>query len=497
MHPNVPRGAGSQFARPHHPSAAPSRRTRPNSRARRGDPEQLKSEPWDLFLLVAAGLLLVGQARIHVFIPGAAALRPALLLGGLGLVLWVLQGDRIRSLKSLDTPLMKAGAFLAMWALVGIPFALWQGGAFSYFVGSFASTFTVFLLVAASIRSLEDVRRLMGVMALGTALYAFMAPSNPMSRAFGTGGYDPNDSAMFLASGIPILVFFALFGRKTWIRIASGVGTLLPIYAIIDTQSRGGFIALVAVLAFMILMLKGVRPALRATVVAVVVLASIPVATTDYWERMETIQELDDGYGETGIGGRRNIWARAMEYTMAHPVTGVGIDNFTVAEGRHPDIVQRIAAGRGAKYSVAHSVWFSTIAELGIPGFIGFVAMFFISLRELRKLQVRREATLPPKRATEVRVMAGVLIASLIGLMTAGSFLSNQYSVMVWGVLAIVAGLLKVSASAHRTHSPDSVWYPSRSGRAPAGVVMDRKPPPGLPGRTSGPAPHTARGLRG
>ena len=493
MHPNVPRGLGSHFALPRHPSSAPNRRTHPNSKFRRRDLRQLKSEPWDLFLLVAAGLLLVGQARIHVFIPGAAALRPALLLGALGLIVWIFQKNRIRSLKSLDTPLARAAGFVVLWALVGIPFALWQGGAFSYFVGSLVNTFAIFLLVAASIRSVQDVRRLIGVMALGTALYAFMAPSNPISRAFGAGGYDPNDSAMFLASGIPTLVFFALFGRRTWVRVASGLGALLPIYAIIDTQSRGGFIALVAVLAFMVFMMKGVRPALRAVVVTVIVLASIPVATTDYWERMETIQDLDDGYGETGIGGRRNIWGRAMEYTMANPVTGVGIDNFTVAEGRHPDIAGRVAEGQGAKYSVAHSMWFHTLAELGVPGFIAFVAMFLISLRELRKLQVRRGAPLPPNKTREVRVMAGVLIASLIGLIAAGSFLSNQYSVMVWGVLGVVAGLLKVSTSAHRAHSPDRGGYPWRSRIAPPGDVRGRKPPPGPQRRTKGHAPHTAR----
>jgi hypothetical protein len=46
--------------------------------------------------------------------------------------------------------------------------------------------------------------------------------------------------------------------------------------------------------------------------------------------------------------------------------------------------------------------------------------------------------------------MAGVLMASLIGLMAAGSFLSNQYLVMVWGTLGIIAGLLKVASGRAR-----------------------------------------------
>ena len=476
MHPNVPNHAKGLVSRGLHSSnssrAAP-RSAGPQTTSRPGKPYHTKAEPWDLFLFVVAGLLLVAQARLHVFVPGASALRPGLVLIIAGLGLWFANRSGMRAPRRLKSPMMKAAYFLAIWAAVGIPFALWQGGAASYLLGTFAPSFLIFLLVVAAVRHFEDVRQLMGVFAFGTAAFALLAPlrGRLFSRGFGAGGYDPNDSAMFLVSGLPILVYFALVGRRTWVRIASGLGAFLSIYAIIDTQSRGGFIAIVAVLAFMVFLMKGVRPALRAVVVAVIVLASIPVATTDYWERMETIQELDDGYGQTGVGGRRNIWARAMEYTMANPVTGVGINNFTVAEGRHPDIAERIAAGRGAKYSVAHSIWFHTIAELGIPGFIAFVAMFFISLRELRRLQVRNRPSPPGMRETEIKGMAGVLMASLIGLMAGGSFLSNQYSVMIWAVMGIIAALLKVSSSAHRTQSPDRGQYTGRSVMASPGNV--------------------------
>ena len=455
MHPNVPRpphpgsppGPGYPVAEVRNPGARPNGMNGSASPAGRKSPSDPK--PWDLFLIVAAALLLVAQARTHVFIPGASALRPGLLLCVLGLGLWAIQKQKIRLPKRLDSPVMKAALFIPVWALVGAPFALWQGGAARYVLQNLAPTIVTLLLVAAAIRNLEDVRRMVGVFALGTALYAIMAPQNPIGRAFRAGGYDANDSAMFLVSGIPPLVFFTLFGRKLWVRGAAGFGTLLALYAVVDSWSRGGFIALVAVLGFMVVMLQGVKPILRATVVAVVIAASIPVASSDYWDRMQTIQELDDGYGQ-GIGGRRNIWSRAMEYTWANPITGVGINNFSVAEGRHPDIQSRIQAGLGTKYSVAHSQWFQTLAELGIPGFIAFSALFVLSLRELRKIQLKSRRSSPLMRPREVRVMAGILMASLIGLMVAGSFLSNAYSAMIWGPLGIITGFLKVMDASPR-----------------------------------------------
>ena len=472
MHPNVPRpphpgrpGPGYPIADVQNPVARPNGMNGPALAAGSKSPSDPK--PWDLFLLVAAALLLVAQARTHVFIPGASALRPALLLCVLGLGLWAIQRQKIRLPTKLNSPLMKAAWFIPIWALVGVPFAMWQGGATRYILESLAPTFVVFLIVAASIRNLEDVRRLLGTFALGTALYALMAPQNPIGRAFRAGGYDANDSAMFLVSGIPPLVFFTLFGRKLWVRGAAGFGTLLALYALVDSSSRGGFIAIVAVLGFMVVMLKGVKPALRAAVVAVVIAASVPVASSDYWDRMQTIQELDDGYGQ-GIGGRRNVWSRAMEYTWANPITGVGINNFTVAEGNHPDIRSRIQAGLGTKYSVAHSQWFHILAELGIPGFIAFSALFVLSLKELRRIQLKSGRAPPPMRPREVRVMAGILIASLIGLMVAGSFLSNAYSAMIWGPLGIIVGFLKVMDS--------SRLQPRRVAHGPDGKLPQRRP---------------------
>lgn len=453
MHPNVPQPARTQ-------SLPPDGRGRasvgsPNVRSPRdanGAQPNSRPRPWDPFLIAAAGLLLVGQARTHTFVPGLSALRPALLLIGLGLVLWFVQKERMRSPKRLDSSLVKVACFIPVWATIGVPFALWQGGAARYLIEGLAPTFLAFLIVAASVRDLEDVRRLVGIFALGTALYAIMAPQNPIGRAFGAGGYDPNDSGMFLVSGLPILIFFVLFGRQLWVRIAATIGALLTLFAIIDTGSRGGFLALVAVLACMTLLMKAVKPAIRIGLVGLVVLASIPVASSDYWERMRTIQEFDDGYSE-GMDGRRNVWDRAVQYAAQNPLTGVGIDNFTVAEGLHPEIQERIAQGLGTKYSVAHSQWYQVLAELGIPGFISFVSMFLLALKELWRLQGVRRGRAPPNfNSKELRAMAGALMISLIGVMVAGSFLSNAFGMIVWAVVGMVAGLVKVT---HYRHIPD------------------------------------------
>jgi putative inorganic carbon (hco3(-)) transporter len=441
-HPHLPYNQGSRGAHvaTRHPGfqrAAP-----PLARGRQGGGR----EPWDLLMLAAAGLLLVGQARVHVFIPGASAFRPALLLGGLCLGLWVLSRHPARSLHAISRDsVAKAALFVLAWAVIGIPFALSFGSAANFLLTEFSRTFLLFIILAAAVRSMTDVRRLLGAFALGAAVFAVMAP---VQRGLGrsVGGYDPNDAAMFLVSGLPPLVYFAMTARSITTRIAAAFGALAVIGAIVATQSRGGFVALVAVLTFMIILMKGVRPVARLVVVAAVILAAVPAASSEYWARIESIRELDDGYGGEGrVGGRRNIWRRAIEYTVENPLTGVGLNQFTRAEGNHPEIRSRIDSGIGTKYSAAHSTWFQALAEMGIPGFAGFILLFGLSFRNLRRLERAPGIPPPPPMSSpDLRTMAGALMAALVGVMTAGSFLTHTYSSLLWGVLGIIVGLGKI-----------------------------------------------------
>jgi hypothetical protein len=293
-------------------------------------------------------------------------------------------------------------------AIFGVVFSMSQRGSLMFLLESFSRTFTVFLILAVVVRSFEDVRRLLGAFAVGAAVFGVMAP---VSRggpggSVGAGGYDPNDAAMFLVSGLPCLVFFVLHGRSLAVRIAAGLGGFAVLGTIATTSSRGGFIGVVAVLAFMLFMLKGVKPMLRIGVVCAVALAGVTVASSDYWERMQTISEFDDGYGTSEVGGRRNTWGRAIDYAVANPLTGIGINQFWRGEANHPLIRARIEAGRGTKYNAAHSMWFQVVAELGFPGLFAFVALFILSFRQLRRLQRSGLDPPAPLNRAEVQAMA-------------------------------------------------------------------------------------------
>jgi hypothetical protein len=433
---------------------------------------------------------MVSVTRTHVFVPGASALRPGLVLAALGLVVWLTRNRGVRSLERLKHPLGYLALFIVVWAAASVPFALYGTHALMYYLNRFASVGVLFLLVAAAVRDLHDVRRFLLLFAIGALIFAFFATTPGVARGIGAGGLDPNDSAMLLVAGLLPILFIFLRTRRILLKGILAVGFLISCGAIVLSGSRGAFLALLALVVYIIFFYKAVSPVLRLTIVAMLAAGVVASASGDYWERMQSITAEDD-YNLHEIAGRKQLWTRGVGYMFANPVLGVGLHNFSVAEGQHPVIVASIEGGRGVKYGVAHSMWVEMGAELGIPGFLAFIGLFVLSVRHLsRYARLARRSRAPPelRRAGE---MAATLIGVLVVMAVAGTFLSQQYSGMIWGVFGLVLGFFKVAPPLARSGKARD--RASTPGRRPAIHAVD----PGFAhhfGQLSGDSPAAERG---
>ena len=406
-----------------------------------------REKPWDLLLLCAAGLILVAVARVHSFFPVLDTIRPALLLTLLGTCALVLRHRGARSIKHLKSPIGYLIAFIFLWALLGVPFAIYQGNSARFLANSFLRTGVVVLLIAASVRNVPDLMRLLKVYALGAVAFSLLAQGTGGLRDIGGGGYDPNDSAMFIVSAIPLVIYFLFRAKSIPGKLLFGFGLLACGSAVVLTGSRGGFLALIAVLGFSLFFFKGIAPIVRTVAVAAVAVVVSVSATGEFWERMDTMFDEDD-YNRHSVTGRQEIWTRGMGYMVDNPVLGVGINNFSVAEGRHPEIAAMIQRGRGVRYSAAHSVWVQAGAELGLPGFIAYLALLGLSIRFLWRLE--RQARFRP-REPSLEALSEVgrpVIGVLVGLAVAGTFLSHAYSSLFWVGFALVLSVTKLSTLA-------------------------------------------------
>jgi len=407
--------------------------------------------PWDLLLISAAALILISVARLHGFVPFLRVLRPALLATGVA-VAALLAGQRgARKMHYLATPLGRLMAFFVGWAVVTAPFAIYPGHSVKYLFSDFLREAVVILVVSASIRNLTDLKRLLAVYAYGVMAYSVLAAGTGAGH-IGGGGYDANDSAMFVVSGMPLILHFLIRARGVKRKAFFAAGLAAAASAIVLSGSRGGFLALVAVMAYSLFFFKGVKKGARVAV-TVVAAAMIAFSANDqFWARIGTIGDKND-YNITSYTGRKQVWMRGMGYMMQHPLTGVGIDDYSVAEGLNPRTLAMLDQGKGIKFSAAHSIWVTAGAELGIPGLLLLIAIFVRCIKLLWTVDRLSRPTGRSRAMPELQPLAELgrpLIGVLVGVFVAGTFLSRLYSSLLWLPIGLTLAVDKVGRMKER-----------------------------------------------
>jgi len=334
-----------------------------------------------------------------------------------------------------------------VWAALSVPAALNQGVAFSV-VTDLAKVVLMYAVLAGSVRSLRDVERLtlvyFGVTVLYTAVvlsrFELSGDSWRLDRLY---YYDGNDLATLIASAMPLGLYVVLTQRRLVVRGLALVGLVVLAVGEIRSGSRGGFLACLAVVAFVLLRLTTV-PARARLAGLVVVLVVVGATSTDkYWTQMQSIAHPNEDYNTTSDAGRMKTWERGLVYMVSHPVLGVGAGNFPVAEGTISPLARLQERGIGVRWGAAHNSFLQVGAELGIPGlllFIGLLATAFISLRRV----ARRALTASPP-AGDVSRLAQSLMAALVGWVVGAFFLSLAYTDMLYTLVALVVALAKIS----------------------------------------------------
>jgi O-antigen ligase len=147
--------------------------------------------------------------------------------------------------------------------------------------------------------------------------------------------------------------------------------------AAVATGSRVAVLCLplIAVLAVAPMLKRSWKPVL--VVLGVLAITSTALVAVDPWVLRKHARNVND---QNVLAYRDLLWERAATAWRAHPLFGVGMDNFsritteryqqwTAAEGRSWDPARDFAGAH------AHSLYFDTLAERGV---IGIVAMLFL-----------------------------------------------------------------------------------------------------------------------
>jgi putative inorganic carbon (hco3(-)) transporter len=321
---------------------------------------------------------------------------------------------------------------------LGIPTSAWVGGSFDVVVNQFSK---VILMVIATLYAVTDLQRLRSLLLVQTCAMVFLGllshgQALQGGRMFGYGQMfgDPNDLALNMCIVLPFCVAFLLTARR-WLSKVLWMGAIASlVLAIFSTYSRGGFLALIAVLLSMAIRFKvraGTIVTLGVLMLCLCTVSILVVGKTSYFDRLRTI--TDPQADKTGSAqARQKLLFRSLEESLRHPFFGVGPGQFILFSG---------------DWHETHNSYTELTSESGIPALVLFILLM---RRTFRNLRISQALT----KRDQVWYFSGALYSSLVAYMVGAFFLSAVYWLIPYLLMAYGYALRKMAERlrAQRAH---------------------------------------------
>jgi probable O-glycosylation ligase (exosortase A-associated) len=249
---------------------------------------------------------------------------------------------------------------------------------------------------------------------------------------------------------VPLLVYLRGLVTYRLIRTALLVGTVLCVFAIVGTQSRGALVGISVMGLF--LAWKSKNKVVYLMIFAILGYAIYTYMPESWHERMGTIQT----YEEDGSAmGRIRAWRMSVNLALHRPLGG-GYWTF------RPEAYLMYLPEVGPSNTDAHSIYFETLGEHGFVGLGLFLLIGIFTFLACGRI-IRRTRNIPDLEW--MNGLARMVQVSLVGYATSGLFLGLAYFDYYYALIAIVVGMTVVLQQ-----------------EAPALQTQQARPPPAIGG---------------
>lgn len=346
------------------------------------------------------------------------------------------------------SPVLGIVVLLTLWYLAGVPFAVWRGGSLQTLLHVWLKTVFIFFLLTQTLLTLDRIHKVLWGIILSELVVTTISiarPSNAIwvgNRLLGVNQGILGWNFLGVAAAVTIPYLAALFlSRRRFVTrslLLATFGSMM--WMLMLTASRSGILSVVFSLVLTwLLVLRGSSHGRTLGIGLVLGLVlSLTFAPEVFWQRLGTV--WDDSEVSTNLttasaeeSKQDHILAltESIQYTLDHPIFGVGLGNFDVVSGSELGM-----------WMGTHNTFTQVSSEGGIPALLLFVSLFVTAIR---KLHLTRKKILQSNTNADLNLMVSASIASLLAFSFAGSFAHLAYEYYCFYPLAIAVGLQYVA----------------------------------------------------
>lgn len=265
--------------------------------------------------------------------------------------------------------------------------------------------------------------------------------------------HDRNHYSTALALALPILYYLYMHSARKWVKLGFLAAFALTALTIMGGGSRGGFVALAVTGLWLIMASR--RKFLTLGLVAALAVSLYAFAPDSWLERLETIEHADE---DASFMGRVIAWKISSAIALVNPVFGGGLhavqvqyvwDMFLTSQGLLGFVDTPIPTFRA---KAAHSIYFETMGDLGLVGFLLFMTLLLNGL--YTRVEIKRLLADTGKRHLWAKDLSDMLMLSVIAYMVGGLTVSLAYLEAIYVVLVTMEMLkqqvLKIKAQENK-----------------------------------------------
>lgn len=269
----------------------------------------------------------------------------------------------------------------------------------------------------------------------------------------GSGSFlgDENDLSLALNMVIPYAYFLVYAARSKGRKIFLLCVVCFFLITVAATLSRGGFVGLVATLLYC--WYRSPKKISGIFVIGIMIACLFLFAPAKYIDEIRSIKDVSTQEDE-----RVYSWKLGWKMFLDNPIMGAGPGNYPMKA----HLYQGEEAGAQDKTGVwrrhmwgreAHSIYFTLIPELGIPGVLIFLLLLRTFYKDkayinkvyeamkkngMKKLDIENTKF---QRIRKMYLLSNAMEGSLVAFLTSGIFLSVLYYPHFWVLNALMVSL--------------------------------------------------------